>query len=200
MGDEKLGTRVEVKNLNSIRFIKKAIEFESQRLIGLHQRGEAIIQQTRGFRESDFTTYAIRSKEDEDDYRYFPEPDLPPFYISDEMISSIRSKMPPLQENIKTQLMSEYHLSDYDAGLIADDMELTGFFFELVSKTKNYKAGANWILGPVKNLLSANINSDKEIQLSSEGLVELIELIDAGRINYGIASRKFFLLLSAIRN
>ena len=78
-GDEKLGTKVEIKNLNSIRFIKKAIENESRRLIGLHQKGEKILQQTRGLNEDDFTTYAIRTKEDEDDYRYFPEPDLPPF-------------------------------------------------------------------------------------------------------------------------
>ena len=79
MGDENLGTKVEIKNLNSIRFIKKAIEFESNRLIALHQKGENILQQTRGFDETDFSTFAIRTKEDEDDYRYFPEPDLPPF-------------------------------------------------------------------------------------------------------------------------
>src|SRR5215218_3583364 len=93
-GDDKLGTKVEIKNLNSIRFIKKAIEYETKRLIHLHQQGKTILQQTRGLKEEDFTTYAIRTKEDEDDYRYFAEPDLPPFFITDDMIEAIRLQMP----------------------------------------------------------------------------------------------------------
>ncbi|MDQ6609215.1 MAG: Asp-tRNA(Asn)/Glu-tRNA(Gln) amidotransferase subunit GatB, partial [Bacteroidota bacterium] len=103
-GDEKLGTKIEIKNLNSIRFIKKAIEAESFELIKKLEKGETILQQTKGLDESTFTTYVIRTKEDEDDYRYFPEPDLPPFYISTEQIEDIRKSMPPLQSKLKEQL------------------------------------------------------------------------------------------------
>ena len=120
-GDEKLGIKVEIKNLNSIRFIKKAIEYESRRLIELHRRGETILQQTRGLNEEDFTTYPIRSKEDEDDYRYFPEPDLPPFFISNDMIESIRRQMSPSAEEVKRELLDRYHLTEYDAQLLANE-------------------------------------------------------------------------------
>src|SRR5215213_722865 len=139
-GDEKLGTKVEIKNLNSIRFIKKAIEYESKRLISLHQKGETILQQTRGLKEEDFTTYAIRTKEDEDDYRYFAEPDLPPFFITDDMIEAIRLQMPSSTEEIKKELTSVLQLPEYDAIQLSDDIELANYFKEIIKETTNYKA------------------------------------------------------------
>ena len=105
-----MGTKVEIKNLNSIRFIKKAIESETNRLIEMHKKGEVILQETRGLNEDDFSTFAIRTKEDEDDYRYFPEPDLPPFFISDEMIEKIREQMPPAVEEIRNNFKTTYGL------------------------------------------------------------------------------------------
>jgi aspartyl-tRNA(Asn)/glutamyl-tRNA(Gln) amidotransferase subunit B len=189
-GEKKLGTRVEIKNLNSIRFIKKAIEFESRRLIDLHRKGGEILQQTRGFNESDGSTYAIRTKEDEDDYRYFPEPDLPPFVISSETIENIRRQMPPLPEAIKKQLTEEYGLSAYDAGLVADDPELTNIFHQLITNSSDYKSAANWVIGPIKNHLSGG-DADAD-QLPINGIATLIRLIEEGKISYGIASQKVF--------
>ncbi|HTM93906.1 MAG TPA: Asp-tRNA(Asn)/Glu-tRNA(Gln) amidotransferase subunit GatB [Flavisolibacter sp.] len=191
-GEQKLGTKVEIKNLNSIRFIKKAIEFETGRLISLLEEGKTIVQETRGFDETDFTTYSIRVKEDEDDYRYFPEPDLPPFFISNEMIEKIRSEMPALQTEIKEKLIAEYGLSTYDAEQLSEDSELSNFFFELVKHSNNYKASANWILGPIKNHLSANEIALDETDLQPKVIAETIELIDKGKISYGIAVQQIF--------
>jgi len=191
-GEQKLGTKVEIKNLNSIRFIKKAIEFESKRLIDLLEKGQAVAQETRGFDENNFSTYPIRTKEDEDDYRYFPEPDLPPFFISDEMIAKIKSEMPALQSEVKEKLISEYQLSNYDAEQLSNDTELSNFFFGLTKQTKNYKASANWVLGPIRNHLSSNETSLDEINLHPSSITELIELIDNGKISYGIATQKIF--------
>ena len=153
------------------------------------------IQQTRGFKESDGSTYAIRTKEDEDDYRYFPEPDLPPFFISSETIEAIRRQMPPLPEAIKKQLTEEYGLSDYDAGLIADDPELTNIFHQLTSNNQDYKSAANWVIGPIKNHLSTG-EADAD-QLPITGVAILIRLIEEGKISYGIASQKVFPYLLA---
>jgi aspartyl-tRNA(Asn)/glutamyl-tRNA(Gln) amidotransferase subunit B len=191
-GEQKLGTKVEIKNLNSIRFIKKAIEFESKRLVDLIEQGKIVLQETRGFDENNFTTYSIRIKEDEDDYRYFPEPDLPPFFISDEMIEKIRGEMPALQTEVKEKLIVEYQLSNYDAEQLSNDTELNNFFLELTSQTKNYKASANWILGPIRNYLSWNEVTLDEINLHPVSIAQLIELIDNGKISYGIATQIIF--------
>jgi aspartyl-tRNA(Asn)/glutamyl-tRNA(Gln) amidotransferase subunit B len=191
-GEEKLGTKVEIKNLNSIRFIKKAIEFESKRLIELIEKDEKVLQETRGFDETDFSTYSIRTKEDEDDYRYFPEPDLPPFFISDEMIEKIRNAMPALQTEVKEKLVRDFGLSAYDAEQLSNDTELSNVFFELVKQTSNYKASANWILGPVRNHLSSNEIGFDETGLQAVSIAQLIQLIDGGKVSYGIASQKVF--------
>lgn len=191
-GQEKLGTRVEIKNLNSVRFIKKAIEFESKRLIELLEEGKTIVQETRGFDENNFSTYSIRTKEDEDDYRYFADPDLPPFFISETAIENIRSQMPPLQYRVKDQLISEFALSPYDAEHLSDDTEFSNFFFELAKQTTDYKAAANWLIGPTKNYLSANDLSFNEIHLSPIALAKIIEAINKGKISYGIAVQKIF--------
>jgi aspartyl-tRNA(Asn)/glutamyl-tRNA(Gln) amidotransferase subunit B len=191
-GDSNLGTKVEVKNLNSIRFIKKAIEYESKRLIGLHQNNETILQQTRGLNEEDFTTYAIRTKEDEDDYRYFPEPDLPPFLISDEIIEAIRQRMPPSVENIKKELIDQYHLTEYDALQLANDNESLDYFKAITKDTVNNKAAANWVIGPIKNFMSANDIPFEELKIPASQIAKLIQLIEDGKISFGIAAHQVF--------
>ncbi len=197
MGDEKLGTRVEIKNLNSIRFIKKAIEQESSRLIDLHKKGETILQQTRGLNEADFTTYAIRTKEDEDDYRYFPEPDLPPFYVSDEMIEEIRNALPPTFSETKQQLINQYALTSYEAGQLAADADLLQYFQHLAATTNNFKAAFNWVTGVIKNHLSANELDSADLNIAPKKIARLIALIDEGKINYGTASQQIFPELAA---
>jgi aspartyl-tRNA(Asn)/glutamyl-tRNA(Gln) amidotransferase subunit B len=191
-GETKLGTKVEIKNLNSIRYIKKAIEAESAVLIEKHQRGETILQQTKGLNDETFTTYVIRTKEDEDDYRYFPEPDLPPFLINDEEIEAIRKTMPPLQSEIKQQLLTEYQLPEYDASLLAEDTELAHYFFDLTKETSLFKAAANWVIGPVKNALADAEESRDDFPVTPAVVAKLIALIEQGVISYGMASQKIF--------
>lgn len=191
-GEQQLGTKVEVKNLNSLRFIKKAIGYESERLISLLESGKTILQETRGFDENNFSTYSIRIKEDEDDYRYFPEPDLPPFIISNETIETIRSKMPALPSQVKEKLVADYYLTAYDAEQLSNDTDLSNFFLELTGHSNHYKASANWILGPIKNYLSTSELLLDEIQLQPISIAEIIGLIDKGTITYGIAVQQIF--------
>lgn len=191
-GDQELGTKVEVKNLNSIRYIKKAIEYESGQLIRKLESGETILQQTKGLDDTNFTTYVIRTKEDEDDYRYFPEPDLPPFTITDEQIETIRRAMPPLQAEIQEVLLSKYKLPPYDGTQLGEDLELSKLFFAIAEQTVNYKAAANWSLGVVKNLLTEQDKDDYNIGQLAAPIAELINLIDQGIISYGIAAQKIF--------
>ncbi len=192
MGDEKLGTRVEIKNLNSIRFIKKAIEYESKRLIDLDKKGETILQQTRGLNETDFSTYAIRTKEDEDDYRYFPEPDLPPFFVSNETIDEITKALPASFTESKQELIERFALTIYDAEQLAADADLLAYFQLLAANTTNFKAASNWVTGAIKNYLSANDMELDELHISPKKIARLIALIDEGKINYGIAAQQIF--------
>ncbi|HVF97898.1 MAG TPA: Asp-tRNA(Asn)/Glu-tRNA(Gln) amidotransferase subunit GatB, partial [Flavisolibacter sp.] len=191
-GNEKLGTRVEIKNLNSIRFIKKAVEWESGQLIKKLEQGETILQQTKGWDESTSTTYLIRTKEDEDDYRYFPEPDLPPFVITAEEIEGVRNSMPPLQAETKQKLETKFGLSAYDANLLANDPELAALFSAIVAETTTYKAAANWVNGPVKNLLAQEDKSPEATTIQPSAIARLIALTDEGIISYGIAVNKIF--------
>ena len=191
-GETRLGTKVEIKNLNSIRFIKKAIEFEENRLVNLIEAGEEVIQQTRGFDETTSSTYAIRTKEDADDYRYFADPDLPPFLITENMIEAVRNTMPPSQKQRVQALIDQYNLSQYDAAMLASDMELENYFKQILSYTNNIKAAANWVLNPIKNWLSENEKSIEELPVLPNSVAELISLIDEGKITYGIAVQKLF--------
>lgn len=139
-----------------------------------------------------FTTYVIRTKEDEDDYRYFPEPDLPPFVVTDEEIENIRRRMPPLQAEIKNNLLREHRLTEYDAAQLSEDIELATYFTAVAKDTGNPKAAANWVIGPVKNFLSENDLSTDGFALRPSAIAQLINLIDEGVISYGIAAQKVF--------
>lgn len=182
-----MGTKVEIKNLNSIRFIKKAIEFEKERLIAMDQQGEIIVQQTRGFDEVTFSTHAIRTKEDEDDYRYFPEPDLPPFFLTEKWIETIRQQLPNSIQQIKNGLIKEFGLSQNDADQLAGEPGLVHFFIQICELTKNYKAAANWVMGPLKTSITPDAISFK---VTPRSIAEIIQLIDEGKISYGIAAQK----------
>lgn len=189
-GTIKLGTKVEIKNLNSIRFIRKAIEYERKRLIDLLEKGETIIQQTRGFNEEDFTTYPIRTKEDEDDYRYFPEPDLPPFTITDELLNDIKSDMPLMESDVKKILVEQYQLNEYDASQLGSDLELMHYFISIASYLHNNKAAANWTIGPVRNYLVTHDLTIDEFPVRSSSIAQLIDWIDKGKISHGVATQK----------
>ena len=191
-GDTKLGTKVEVKNLNSIRNVKRAIEFEFLRMVELVEKGESIIQQTRSFDSSNGTTFALRTKEEANDYRYFADPDLPPFNISDAFIESVRKSISALPEQLIEKYTSQFHLSVYDATVISDDKETSDYFELLTKETNNYKAAANWMLGPVKSFLNEQNLSIKDFSLQPKILAQLIQLVDENKVNFSVASSKIF--------
>ena len=190
IGETKLGTRVEVKNLNSIRNVKKAIELEVERLIAIVEKGEKVIQETRSYNADNNTTFSLRSKEDADDYRYFPEPDLTPIQISGAYIEDIKSKMPLLPQIIEQKLIEEYHLSAYDANAICLEKEDFIYFEKLTAVTKNAKSVANWITGPIRNYCNENNISLHDFPIQEETLVALINLTSEGKIHFNVASTK----------
>lgn len=191
-GDPVLGTRVEVKNLNSIRNIKKAIEFEIERLIQLIETGGTIIQQTRSFDASNDTTFSIRDKEDANDYRYFPDPDLAPFHLTDEYIASIKAALPSLPNELKAAWKVAFGLSAYDTEQLCEHKGEADFFIKLTQQTKHYKAAANWMIGPIRAYLNETALGYSDIEGSLPYLVELFNLVEAGQLNFSVASNKVF--------
>ena len=196
-GETKLGTRVEVKNLNSIRNVKRAIDIEVERLIGLVENNQPIVQETRSYDADNNITFSLRSKEDADDYRYFPEPDLTPFQITDDYLVEIKNGLPVLPDALKKRYIDELQLSDYDASVLCDDKEQSIYFEEVIRHTDNYKAVANWMLGPVKSHLNDSNTSYKVFPLPAEKLADLIGLVETGKLNFSIASSKVFPALLA---
>lgn len=196
-GDDKLGTRVEVKNLNSIRNVKTAIEYEASRLISLLENGETIQQQTRSFDAANGTTFAIRDKEDAEDYRYFPEPDLTPFDLTDDFIQSIKKTIPALQQERIQKYISSYQLSAYDATTLTEEKDIADYFEKLVDSTQGVrsKSAANWMLGPVKTWLNENNKNINELPISPVKLSQLIQLVEENKLSFSVASSKIFPLL-----
>ena len=191
-GETTLGTKVEVKNLNSIRNIKKAIEFEIERLIELKETGGTIIQQTRSFDASNDTTFSIRDKEDANDYRYFPDPDLAPFHLTTEYINSIKNELPPLPNELKQNWKSKYGLTDYDINQLCEHKEEADFYIALTKHTSHFKAAANWIIGPIREYLNEKQLSYISLEKTIPYLVELLDLVDQGQLNFSVASSKVF--------
>ena len=191
-GDTKLGTRVEVKNLNSIRNVKRAIDVEVERLVALVENNETIIQETRSYDADTNSTFSLRSKEDADDYRYFAEPDLTPFHITDDYLVRVSNELPVLPNALKKRYTTELRLSEYDAAVLCDDKDQSVYFEEVIKHTSNYKAVANWLLGPVKSHLNDNNISYTSFSLPPEKLAALIALVETGKLNFGIASGKIF--------
>ena len=194
-GEKKLGTKVEVKNLNSIRNVKKAIEYEIKRLTELAEKNEEIIQQTRSFDAATGTTFSLRTKEEANDYRYFAEPDLTPFFITDEIMESVRQTIPALPKELELKYQQELGLSAYDAKIICEDRSTSDFFASLTQHTTNYKAAANWLLGPVRSYLNENNLEINSFPLHVKTIAGLIKLIDEGKINFSIASSRLFTAL-----
>jgi aspartyl-tRNA(Asn)/glutamyl-tRNA(Gln) amidotransferase subunit B len=187
-----LGTKVEVKNLNSIRNIKKAIEFEIERLIGLVESGETIIQQTRSFDANNDSTFAIRDKEDANDYRYFPDPDLAPFHITEEYIHTIKATLPALPEQLKLAWKSSLGLSDYDIDQITENKEEADFFANWIQTTTHYKAAVNWILGPIREYLHETGLTYTELHTSMTQLNDLLNLVESNQLSFANATGKVF--------
>jgi aspartyl-tRNA(Asn)/glutamyl-tRNA(Gln) amidotransferase subunit B len=189
-GDTKLGTRVEVKNLNSIRNVKRAIELETKRLIKIVEAGETIVQETRSYNADNNTTFSLRSKEDADDYRYFPEPDLTPIQISEAYKAAILAAMPVLPSVQEKLLVEKYNLSTYDANAICADKEDVVYFENLVAITKNAKASANWLTGPIRNYCTEKNITLSAFPLNINTVADLINFTNSGKVHFNIASTK----------
>ena len=189
-GEKKLGTRVEVKNLNSIRNVKKSIAYEISRMIEVLESGGTITQQTRSFDASSDTTFAIRDKEEANDYRYFPDPDLAPFVLSDTYINEIKLGLPILPDALEEKLMTQYQLSSYDATQICESLNTVKYFEATAKHTSNYKSVANWMLGPIKSYLNEVGLDYSNLGLQPNILADLIRIIDAGQFNFSVGASK----------
>lgn len=192
VGSTTFGTKVEIKNMNSISNVKRAIESEVARQIEMTEKGEGFTSETRGFNSLKGTTFSMRSKEAANDYRYFPEPDLPPFVVTDELLKTIHSKMPALPEQLYNQLKNDFKLSDYDAITITDDKDLAFYYLGITEHTKNYKAAANLTLGAIKSHLNETATEITDFKLAPKAIADLIQLIDDGKLSNSTAVQMVF--------
>jgi aspartyl-tRNA(Asn)/glutamyl-tRNA(Gln) amidotransferase subunit B len=191
-GEKELGTKVEIKNLNSIRNVKRAIEFEVNRMQKLMDNHESITQQTRSFDAMNGTTFSLRSKEEANDYRYFPDPDLPPFEVNSELLNKIKKTIPSMPEELVRRYMEVHNLSKYDAEVITDNKETADYFEALIRYTPFFKSAANWLLGPVKSHLNEHSLSISDFPVKPETMASLIALVEEGRVHFSTASSKIF--------
>lgn len=191
VGAEELGTRTEMKNLNSFKAIARAIENEKNRQIDLLEAGEKVIQETRRWDDSKEYSYAMRSKEDAQDYRYFPEPDLVPVVISDEWLEEVRSRQPELREEKLVRYKEEYGLPDYDADIITGSKKLADIFEATTALCGKPKKVSNWLMGETMRILKEQSMEPEDIRFSPGNLAKLIDLVDAGTINGSVAKEVF---------
>ena len=191
-GSDVFGTKVEVKNMNSMRNVQKAIEFEIIRQINAVENNEYIAQETRSFDALKGITISMRSKEAANDYRFFPEPDLQPIVVKQDQIEQIRSKMPALPRDLFLKYTREYKLSEYDAYNLTDVKEIALFYNAIIEHTTNYKAAANTMMGDIKSYLNHNGLEIKDFPVSPEKIAELISIIDSGKVSSTVGSQKIF--------
>lgn len=191
-GSKIFGTKVEVKNMNSIRNVQRAIEFEISRQIEAVEKGEVIAQETRSFDALKGITISMRSKEAANDYRYFPEPDLQPIYVGKEQVNTVKNEMPPLPRELFIKYTQKLGLSDYDAYVLTDSKEVALYYENVIADTKNYKAAANWVMGDVKSYINQRGLEITDFPVEPKQIAALIQLIEEGKISTSIASQKVF--------
>ena len=191
-GSKVFGTKVEVKNMNSISNVKRAIDFEIARQTEVLNSGGIIQGETRGFNGLNGSTFSLRKKEAINDYRYFPEPDLPPTIVTKEYIARVKSGMPELPATLYNRFTNEYGLSDYDASVLVDDKHSALYFEKVVGLSPKYKQVSNWISGPIRGYLNENALSMDEFHLSPSQIAEIIELIESNKISHTAATQQLF--------
>ena len=191
-GASALGQKVEVKNMNSMRNVQKAIEHERLRQIKALEAGETIISETRTYNPDTGKTYGMRTKEALNDYRYFPEPDLPPIIIKAEELERLKSEMPPLPNELFKKFTTDYTLPEYDAGVLIDQKEVALYFETLCSHTKNYKAASNWLMTSIKSYLNENSIEIDDFPLEPLQIAQLIQLVDEGLVSNSAAKGQLF--------
>ena len=191
VGAEKFGTRTEMKNLNSFKAIARAIENEKERQIDLIESGEKVIQETRRWDDTKEYSYAMRSKEDAQDYRYFPDPDLTPIVISDEWIQKIKDSEPEFQEQKAARYEKEFDIPAYDISILTASKKMADLFEQTVSLGANPKKASNWLMGETMRLLKEKEMEPEDITFAPENLAKLIALADKGTINSTVAKEVF---------
>lgn len=191
-GAPAFGVKVEVKNMNSIRNVKRAIDYEIKRQIDALEAGETIVQETRSYDAAKGITFSMRSKEAAHDYRYFPEPDLQPFIVETETVDAIRKKMPALPKELMQKYIDQLKLSIYDAEILTAEKSVALYFETLITKTPHYKSAANWMLGPVKSWLNEQAADISDLPVTPEHIADIISLTEAGKLNFTIASQQLF--------
>ena len=193
-GDD-LGTRCEIKNVNSIKFIGQAIDYEAKRQINLIEKGDLIEQQTRLFDPKKGQTRSMRSKEDSHDYRYFPDPDLLPLTFTNEFVDEIKKTLPELPDIRKKRFIDDYDLSSYDSNILVSEKE-TADYFEAAAENSNPKLVCNWVIGELFSVLNKINKTIEDCPIKAEDLGELINLIDNETITGRIAKDVFEIMLN----
>ena len=191
VGSTRLGTRTEMKNLNSFKAISRAIEGERERQIELLEEGKAVVQETRRWDDNKESSYAMRSKEDAQDYRYFPEPDLVPVVISEEWIEAVRSRQPELRTEKLERYKREFDIPRYDAEILTESKSMADLFEAATAICRKPKKVSNWLMVETMRLMKEHGMEPEELRFSPENLAKLIELTDAGTINSSVAKAVF---------
>ncbi|MCC6371651.1 MAG: Asp-tRNA(Asn)/Glu-tRNA(Gln) amidotransferase subunit GatB [Bacteroidia bacterium] len=191
-GAPEFGKKVEVKNMNSFRNVQRAIELEIERQIAMVEAGEPIAVETRSFDAVGDRTFSLRSKESANDYRYFPEPDLQPVFITQDYINKVKAELPTLPNELFNTYTQTYKLSEYDANQIIELKEVAFYFNTLVKHTGNHKSAANWLMGPIKAFINERALNFSDFKLAPQKIAEIISLIDAGKISNAAASQRLF--------
>lgn len=190
-GTTTLGTKAEVKNVNSFRYLQKAIEFEIGRQIDVLEQGGRVVQETRLFDAAQGKTYSMRSKEEAHDYRYFPDPDLPPLVVSSTRLEEARVALPELPDARRARLMTQFGLPAYDADVLTQSKELADYFEATASASGLPKAASNWVMGEVLRTMKERVVSVADVPITPEALARLLRLVDAGTISSTVAKDVF---------
>jgi len=190
-GQEKFGTRTELKNMNSFRSVQRGLEYEQWRQADILDSGGEVVQETRRYDDESGKTFPMRGKEESHDYRYFPDPDLVRLHIDDEWKARVRASIPELPDSRKARYVKDYGLPSYDAEVITASKQLADFFEDSLNYTKDAKAVANWIMGDLLGYLNANNLEFSQVKVTGRGLGEMIGLIEKGTISGKIAKTVF---------
>ncbi len=194
-GTSAFGTKVEIKNMNSIRNLQRAVEYEAKRQAEILDEGGEILQETRSFDADSGKTHGMRVKETMNDYRYFPEPDLAPIHITQEDLVAIQSKMPALPSQLYTKFKDEFQLLEDHALILTEEKPIADYFLQLLEHTSNFKAASNWLTSTVKGWLNEHGQTFAQFELAPSRLAELIELVETQKVSNSAASQKLFPLL-----
>ena len=200
MGQAEFGTRCEIKNLNSFRFLEEAIQYEVRRQIELIEDGGTVVQETRLYDPDRGETRSMRSKEDANDYRYFPDPDLAPFVLTDSFIDSIQTTLPALPNQLKKDWSQQFGLNAYDIDQLCENKLEADFYLLWTKHTTLYKAAANWMIGPIRAYLNEEHKTYADLIPLLPQLSELLNMVDQHLLNFSVAADKVFnaIVLNAV--